>query len=136
MKNTILLADDNETLLKTYSAFLEKRGFEVFTAIDGENAINVIKDKEPAMLILDLNMPKVTGLEVTQKVRGTPYGQHLPIIILTGNQPDDKIINDIMEANPSYYIIKGSISIDELCKKITNTMNEYYGIGSSATAGL
>ena len=86
----LLIVDDERLLVKGLKFNFEQDGYEVVTAMDGEEAVRLAKDKSIDLIILDLMLPKMDGLEVCQKVRET---SNVPIIMLTAKSDDiDKIM--------------------------------------------
>ncbi|MFT4577721.1 MAG: two-component system alkaline phosphatase synthesis response regulator PhoP [Nitrospinales bacterium] len=89
MNNRILLVDDDQELLAALELKLDKEGFQVETAPDGEVALEIIKKKLPDLVILDVNMPKVNGMEVCKTLRSDEQTRDLAVIMLTAR--DDEI---------------------------------------------
>ncbi|PJI10476.1 MULTISPECIES: response regulator transcription factor [Clostridium] len=88
-KLKILVVDDEEKILKVIEAYLIKEGFEVLTAKDGEEALNIFNKESVHLIILDLMLPKVSGEEVCTRIRAA---SSVPIIMLTAKiEEDDKI---------------------------------------------
>ena len=79
----ILAVDDTRSLLNMLKACLERGGHEVFTAKDGVEALEKLREHEPDLVITDLNMPRMNGLESIAAARGEPSGRALPILLLT-----------------------------------------------------
>lgn len=82
----ILLVDDEEDFIRTLSERLEMRDLKSNTAFDGEQAISIVNDKEPDIMILDLKMPGINGMEVLRRVRKS-Y-PNIQVIIQTGHGND------------------------------------------------
>ncbi len=102
MKKKILLVEDEKTLVRALTFNLEKEGFEVEVAYDGEEALEKVDQKKPDLIILDLMLPKVDGFEVCRNVRKT---SEVPIIMLTARDEDiDKILG--LELGADDYITK------------------------------
>jgi len=79
----ILVVDDEKDIVDLVSYNLEKEGFKVLKAYDGESALRMVQTKSPDLVILDLMLPGVQGLEVCRKIRENPRSASLPIIMLT-----------------------------------------------------
>ncbi|MDF2231128.1 MULTISPECIES: response regulator [Albimonas] len=79
----ILAVDDTRALLNMLKACLERGGHEVFTAKDGVEALDKLREHRPDLVITDLNMPKMNGLEFIAAARREPEGRSLPILLLT-----------------------------------------------------
>jgi len=89
---TILVVDDEEDLLSLLEYNLEQEGFEVVLARDGVEAIEQTRAHEPALIILDVMMPKMDGIEVCEKLRTDAHLRTIPIMMLTARtEEDDKV---------------------------------------------
>jgi DNA-binding response OmpR family regulator len=88
-KNTILVVDDEVTIREVVRRYLEREGFQVVEAADGYEALDAIKEESPDLIVLDLMMPGIDGLTLTQHLR---QDHHTPIIILTARgETSDRI---------------------------------------------
>ncbi|HVE15072.1 MAG TPA: response regulator, partial [Elusimicrobiota bacterium] len=91
-KTRLVVADDQTELLSLMKMALEMDGYDVTTASDGEEALQVIRDNPPDIAVIDLWMPKKDGFEVCAELKSDPALSHMPIIILSGaGSKDDKI---------------------------------------------
>lgn len=79
----VLVADDDEDILTLVAFGLGKDGYRVVTALDGERALAVALEERPDLAVLDVMMPKLTGLEVTERIRASQDGARMPILLLT-----------------------------------------------------
>lgn len=105
MAQRILVVDDDRSIVKVISAYLEQSGYQVLTAYDGEMALYTLRRERPDLLILDLMMPNRDGWSVTQVVRGDATLAATPIIMLTARVEDtDKIVG--LELGADDYITK------------------------------
>lgn len=80
---TILVVDDEEPIQELLRFNLEKEGYLVFVAKDGQEALKHVENEQPDLLVLDLMLPGMDGLEVCRKLRSNPKSQQIPIIMLT-----------------------------------------------------
>ena len=102
MPETILIADDEASIRDLARLYLEKEGFRVRTAEDGAAALDEVRRDPPALLILDLMMPRLDGWEVCRRVRAE---SNLPILMLTARDQDiDKIVG--LEMGADDYLTK------------------------------
>ena len=102
MGKKVLVVDDEKLIVKGIRFSLEQDGYEVDCAYDGEEALESIKNKEYDMILLDLMLPKMNGLEVCQHVREF---SDVPIVMLTAKGEDiDKILG--LEYGADDYITK------------------------------
>ncbi|TAK07976.1 MAG: response regulator [Candidatus Manganitrophaceae bacterium] len=84
MSEMILVVDDNEDTLKIIKKILATESYQVKTAADGQEALKRLKeDDSPALVLLDIMMPKVNGFEVCRTIRSNPRFNHIPILILS-----------------------------------------------------
>ncbi len=116
----ILVVDDKREVVELVTATLEGEGYQIITAFDGEEALKKIGKEKPDLVLLDVVMPKMTGLEVLAKVKKDPQTKDMPIIMLTakGQQVDkDKGIR----LGAQDYIIK-PFSPSHLLRKIEEIM--------------
>lgn len=84
MAKKILVADDSIVIVAMMKAALEKEGFEVITAYDGEEALQKIESEFPDLIILDIMMPKMDGYTVNLKLKEDEKTKDIPVIISTG----------------------------------------------------
>jgi two-component system, OmpR family, KDP operon response regulator KdpE len=109
----ILIADDDPQILRALRITLTARGYEVDTAADGKEAMRLAVDKHPDLIILDLGMPGLTGLEVIEGVRGW---SQVPILVVSGRSGSlDKV--DALDAGADDYVTK-PFAADELLARI------------------
>jgi len=116
----ILLVEDDSFLSSLLKNRLQKEGFEVIVAKDGDEAVNYLKNIKPDLLLLDLILPKKTGFEVMEELRSNPQLQgnvNLPIIVISnlGQQED---VTKSRQLGAIEYYVKAKVSIDELIEKI------------------
>lgn len=84
-KHLILIADDRPSSRELLRVILERAGYEVLEAQDGEVALDVIRTRAPDLVLLDLQMPKLDGLAVLQVLRSEPPFAKLPVVALTAS---------------------------------------------------
>jgi two-component system phosphate regulon response regulator PhoB len=85
---TILAVDDDPDALTLLTLFLSKQGFRVLSASGGEEALERIREQLPDLVITDLTMPRMDGLELCARLRNRAETRHIPIIVHTGRPPD------------------------------------------------
>jgi len=79
----VLLVDDEPLTLESYARYLEFSGFEVITALDGEEALAKVKKEKPDIVFLDIRMPKMDGWEACRRIKEDPAICGTPIVFLT-----------------------------------------------------
>ncbi|QCN95805.1 response regulator [Azospirillum argentinense] len=88
MKPTILVADDEPSIVLSLQVLLQKAGFAVRIARNGEEALESVAENTPDLILLDAMMPRRDGFDVCQSLRANPAYQSLPIIMLTAKSRD------------------------------------------------
>lgn len=119
----VLIVEDNEAIRIAMVDELIMEKFSVSQAVDGEEAFNKIISIKPDLVILDVSLPKMNGIDVLKKIRATPLVANTKVILFTNLEPDDKMIEDIAYLKPSFYLTKSNISFGELPEKIRETVN-------------
>ncbi|MEN9563674.1 MAG: DNA-binding response regulator MtrA [Chloroflexota bacterium] len=105
MTQRILVVDDDRSIVKVLSSYLEKSGFQTLLAYDGETALHQLRRERPDLVLLDLMMPNRDGWDVTKIIRNDKTLAATPIIILTARVEDtDKIVG--LELGADDYVTK------------------------------
>jgi two-component system cell cycle response regulator DivK len=81
----ILIVEDNEENRDSLSRRLQRRGFEVLTAGDGNVGVAMAQSEKPDLVLMDMNMPELDGWEATRQIKAAPETQDLPVIALTAH---------------------------------------------------
>ena len=91
--NTILVVDDSEMIVKVLRFMIKKAGYTILSAIDGKAALEFFDGREIDMVITDLNMPNMDGIELINEIRLKEYYRHIPVVLFhTGNEEEQKQI--------------------------------------------
>lgn len=101
----ILAADDDEDILRLIAFRLERSGYRVIVAHDGEEALRLAQEHVPALAVLDVRMPKMDGYEVTRALRADASTRDIPVILLTA-QVQDTDVERGFEAGADDYVRK------------------------------
>ena len=87
----ILLIEDNEMNRDMLSRRLQKRGYEIVMAVDGETGIAMAQSEAPSLILMDMSLPGIDGCEATRRLKGLPATCHIPIMALTAHaMPTDR----------------------------------------------
>ncbi len=81
----ILLVEDNEMNRDMLSRRLQRRGYEVLTAVDGERGLALTRSEAPALVLMDMSLPGIDGWEVTRRLKADPATRAIPVIALTAH---------------------------------------------------
>jgi diguanylate cyclase (GGDEF)-like protein/PAS domain S-box-containing protein len=104
-KDTLLLVDDNEVNRDMLSRRLQRHGFEVVTAVDGPHALELTAARDFALVLLDIEMPRVSGLDVLREIRRRRSASELPIIMVTARQESADIV-EALNSGANDYVTK------------------------------
>lgn len=116
MKATILIVDDEKDIVEMLDYNLSREGFKTITCHDGEKALELVDKEHPNLIILDLMLPEIDGLEVCKILKRNNATSHIPIIMLTAKtQETDKIIG--LELGADDYITK-PFSVKEFLARV------------------
>ncbi len=89
---TIMVVDDERELVAVVRTMLEEKGFNVRCAYDGTQVFDVLKKQKPDLVILDIMMPQMDGLEVLTRLKGNPATASIPVILLTEKVDDEDVV--------------------------------------------
>lgn len=113
----LFLAEDDPLLTKMYSAKFAKEGFRLLTAGDGQAAYDTITKNKPDFLILDVMMPKLSGLELLEKLRQDPGYKSIPVMMLT-NLTQKEEAQKALDLGAKEYLIKANLTPSQVVEKV------------------
>lgn len=118
---TILVVDDEPTVTEVVSIYLKRAGYQVIVAADGESALEILESRPPDLVVLDLMLPDVDGLEITRWLRARG---DTPIIMLTARREEvDRILG--LELGADDYVVK-PFSPQELVSRVKAVLRRTY----------
>ena len=126
----IVIAEDNESLADIYKTRLEMIGYKCFTAYDGEEALAVIERERPALVLLDMMMPKVAGDQILARMRATDWGKDIRVFIISNLNEIDAPAG-LRDYNIEGYAVKANLNnddIDKLVDKILTPPDQNEGV--------
>jgi len=88
----ILICDDEQAIVRLLRANLESQGYDVETAKDGRDCLEKVRGSVPDLIVLDVMMPYIDGIEVLKSLRRHPETEHLPVIMLTSKSQDEDLL--------------------------------------------
>jgi DNA-binding response OmpR family regulator len=115
---TILVVDDDLTLREMYEERLKQEGYIVIGAADGEEAIKKAQDQIPALIILDIMMPRINGIDVFKQLRADEKTKGIPIVILTALVQEIDKVQELMTERDSY-LVKSQDMPKTVIEKVT-----------------
>lgn len=88
-KKTILIVDDNDDIVTTYGVVLERMGYRVAVAYDGNQCIEKIKEEKPDLVLLDVFLPGLSGSEVCKMIKEASQTKDIPVVAITASMSTD-----------------------------------------------
>ncbi len=116
MPKRVLIVDDEPHVLEGLKFRLEKLGYEILTAVDGGEALELIRDEKPDLVLLDLRIPTMGGDEVCRRVKEDEELRQIPVILCTASGAD-VIVEKAREAKSDDYLLK-PFAYKELLEKV------------------
>jgi DNA-binding response OmpR family regulator len=120
----LLLVDDNPLLVGMYKTLFEKKGFEVFFAHDGVSGLQLAKQKNPELIILDILMPGMDGFQILEELKASQDTKHIKVVVLTvvAGSEFEKKARDLGAAD---YLIKSELKLNEIAEKVLAHLPEH-----------
>jgi CheY-like chemotaxis protein len=122
-KKKIVIVEDDRFLSLVLKGRLEKEGYNVIPAYDGEEGLIAIKKELPALVVLDLVMPKMTGFELLEKLSADPQISRIPVVVAS-NLGQDSDIQKAKNLGVRDYYVKVQTSVDELVQMFKTIMDK------------
>ncbi len=119
----ILFIEDESALQKTLQDILKQGGYKMISALDGETGLRLAESEEPDLILLDLVLPRLHGLEVLKKLKKGSKTKDIPVIILT-NLESMKEIDQAIELGATTYLVKTQYTMKEVIEKVKKTLEE------------
>jgi two-component system alkaline phosphatase synthesis response regulator PhoP len=129
MKRRIVIADDDPTIISLVSLRLGLARFEVLSATNGREALDLIRKSEPLAVILDVRMPEWDGLAALDRIKSDPDISNLPVLMLSGER-DSQTVMSAMGAGASDYIVK-PFNPDRLLERVNRMVKSSAMVWSS-----
>ena len=114
----VLVIEDDRFLRRACETSLRQRGLTVLGARDGEEGLRLARAEAPDLILLDVLMPKLTGLEVLQALRGAEATRSIPVLILS-NSSSPRDLEAIAAMGVAGYWVKANLSLQELGDRVT-----------------
>lgn len=115
INRSLLIVDDNPTNIKTLQIILEKSGYCTVSAMDGATCIEMAKNERPDLILLDINMPEMSGIEVCKALRRDEQSNDIPVIFVTAST-DNETLREAFESGGTDYVRKPVNRIELLAR--------------------
>ena len=122
-KPSVLIIEDDSLLVKMYKTKLESEGFSVFSSCDGEKGLKIALEIKPSVILLDIMMPELNGLEVLDRLKADPELKHIPVIVLTnlaGTQDSETALSKGAKA----YLVKSEYKPKDVVTVVRGFLNQ------------
>jgi CheY-like chemotaxis protein len=117
MNACVLLIEDDKFLRKACEVSLKKRGLTVITAMDGEEGLRQARSNNPDLILLDMLMPKLSGMETLEALKKDERTRGIPVVILSNSSVDTRV-QRAKELGAVGYLVKASLSLQELGDRV------------------
>lgn len=113
----VLIIEDDKSLREILSAKLSEAGLNTVPASDGEEGLNLALKDEPSLILLDLQLPRLSGRRLLQRLRSDKRGKSIPVIVLT-NEGNPMVIQEAAELAAPAYFVKAETSLSEILEAV------------------
>lgn len=121
MKKILIVEDDRVLLNLMHDQFVAE-GFEVLVALDGKEGLDLALKTHPDLILVDILMPVMNGMDMTEKLREDEWGKNVKVIVLTNLNSEEKVAK-FLEKGAYDYLIKSDWPLDEVVKKVKEKLN-------------
>ena len=115
-KKSIAIVEDDVMISTMYCAKLEQEGFDVNVADNGVFGVEMVAQEHPNLILLDINMPEMDGVEALKRIRKLPKGQEIPVIVLT-NLGRQEVSRELDNLGVTEYIVKANMTPRQIVEK-------------------
>jgi DNA-binding response OmpR family regulator len=122
-KASILIVEDDPLLVKMYTTKFNKEGFEVSTAQDGEEGLTVAASKKIDFMIVDVMMPRLSGIDMLARLRQDPKYQAIPVIVLTNLTQKEEAVK-LQGLGVKEYLVKANLTPSEVVAKVKQYLGQ------------
>lgn len=113
----VLLVEDDPLILKMYQAKFQNEGYSVTIAEDGVHALKMVTESTPDIILLDIMMPQMSGIDFLKKIRATEDGKNIPVLVLT-NLSEKEEEQEASALGVKEYLLKASLTPAEIAEKV------------------
>lgn len=129
-KTKVAIIEDDMAIVQMYRTKFENEGYDVATAPDGQAGLELIDSFQPDIVLLDLMMPNMNGLDMLQRLRSQPNGRDAKVVVLT-NMGDTETATKVYKMAADDYIVKAEMTPKQVAERVKTLL----GNGGPSTAG-
>jgi len=117
----IVFIEDELALQKSLGDFLRSQGYEVYSALNGEEGLAMVRAYHPDLVLLDIILPRMDGIEVLRAIRNDPAIQSTAVVMLTNSESNDAV-QESVALGAKAYLTKTSYTLDEVSEKLKSIL--------------
>lgn len=121
----ILLVDDDPLLVRMYQKKFENDGYQIDTAGDGEEVSSKVAKVKPDLILMDIMMPKVNGIDALRKLKSSDSTKDIPVVLLTNVSGPMKDIDEGLALGAVGYLVKANYTPREIVQKVKEILEAY-----------
>lgn len=125
-KQKICIIEDEDNIREIYQTALEGAGYQIVTARDGVEGLEVLTGEKPDLALIDLLMPRKDGVTLMQEMKADPELSKIPVIILT-NFGTDEVIEKVKDLQSEFFLVKAQYQPKDVVKIVREVMLHKYG---------
>lgn len=114
---TVMVVEDGDLVRETLTRLLRREGFTTVGACDGREALAALEHEKPDVILLDVNMPDMDGMELLEALHANPQLQALPVVMLTARS-DTHTIRRAMQLGAKEFLVKATFSVSEMLESV------------------
>lgn len=118
----VLLAEDDRFLRRACEQSLRQRGYTVIPAPDGEAALQLARSERPDLILLDMLMPRMTGLDVLRALKADAQTREIPVLVLS-NSSREQDVQEVTRLGVVAYLVKANLSLQELGERVAGILS-------------
>lgn len=117
IEKKILIIEDEESILQAMIDKFSRQGFEVIKAVNGQDGLSSALTEHPDLILLDLLLPIMDGIDLLKKLRADKWGKSVPVIVLT-NLSEARKVSEVVDIGIDDFLIKTDWKLEDLVKKV------------------
>lgn len=121
MSKKVLVVDDDNLIRKSLTAALKKAGYNVAEAENGRAGLDKALSLQPDLIVTDVRMPELDGLQMVDRLRVDEWGKNVPIIVLSSDETANSV-NQALVAGVTVYLSKSTLTLDSIAEQIVTAL--------------